>query len=151
MNLQPFVSKMERSKISVMVGNIGLGGPTMTMKLDWSKLMVVKEKLKKKWDFEEDKNLIFVYTTQNGPKKEVVQFKDFLNFFWNLYDNSEDIKSISVLDANGTIVYRHKNINSSGEEIPIGNGNNLILLWNKLTPTQKNTHMKILLTEIYND
>lgn len=124
----------------------------MAIKLNWQKIYEVQSSLRDERSFNDDTPLVFVLVMKDDTQqKRTVKFKDFLKFFWFIYDSNRiTVKSLVVQDKAGNVLYKHKHTSGGGEEIPQGGKPHLIENWSDLTDLQKETHLKILIAQIQN-
>ena len=122
----------------------------MNINVDWDKLRKVERHLNETATLTEETEIVFVMIMSDGsPKKSVVKFKDFLNFFWALSDNANyNVITLVVQDKEGRILYRHKQLTTGNEEIPVGGNAGLFAQWATLTPQEKETYTRLCIAQI---
>ena len=122
----------------------------MSINVDWDKLKAVEKHLSEVATLRPETEIIFVMIMNDGsPKKSVVKFKDFLNFFWALSENSRYcIVTLVVQDKEGRILYRHKQVTAGNEEIPVGGNAGVFSQWTTLPPEEKETYIRLMIAQI---
>ena len=121
----------------------------MNLRVDWEKLTSVHTHLNSLMPADADINFIMIL--QNGTvKRATIKFKDFLAFFWNIYDNvNYNIAALIVQDDEGHTLYRHKRLTTGNEEIPMGGHTSVIEHWSALTQQEKDMYVQMTLAQIY--
>jgi len=121
----------------------------MNINVDWDKLKAIEKHLSENATLTPETEIIFVMIMNDGsPKKSIVKFKDFLNFFWALSENSQySIVTLVVQDKEGRILYRHKQVTPGNEEIPVGGNAGVFRQWATLTPEEKDTYIRLLIAQ----
>jgi len=120
----------------------------MSIRIDWSKLKSVHERLKSNTKDNEEITFIMVLR-DHAIKKRVIEFKYFLDFFWKISEDSrQDVINLAVQNSKGHIIYRHKQITTGNEEVPIGGNANIILNWNNFMSDRKNTLVRMTIAQI---
>lgn len=122
----------------------------MSINVDWNKLRAIHKSLVTNNGLRDETEVVFLMMLDDGKaKKAVVKFKDFLEFFWALYDNKElRVFTLVVQDKEGRVLYRHKRLNVANEEIPDGGNAAVIQHWGALTPEEKETYMRLLVAQV---
>lgn len=122
----------------------------MMIKVDWEKLKQVHQNLIKQEELNDNTDIIFIMITKDGKaKKSIIKFKDFMSFFWLLSENKEfSILTLVIQDKTGRILYRHKQYNTSNEEIPDGGNGVIVQNWNNLTEQNKELFMRLMISQI---
>lgn len=120
----------------------------MSIRIDWEKLRNIHNDLSESMNAEEE--ILFTLLMDDGSAKRAsVKFKDFMNFFWSLSENSKfSICAIVVQDIDGRILYRHKQVTRGNEEVPIGGNENIILRWPTFTQEEKELLVRITIAQI---
>ena len=121
----------------------------MAIKLNWEKVQRVHKELQAK-GYTESTPLTFILFMSDGtPRKSEIVFGDFMKVFWMLSD-AEDLRITSLLVQNksGSVLYRHKKVNSGNEEIPNGGNTEVITAWPKLTAGQKSMYTRMMIAQI---
>lgn len=121
----------------------------MSIKLDWERLRKIYTNLVDN-GIDPEAELLFLLILNDGSvKKANVKFKGFMGFFWDMSENTTwHVIGISVQDKEGRVLYRHRQITSGNEEIPIGGNVNVLQHWVALTPEEKETYMRLLIAQI---
>jgi len=122
----------------------------MSINVDWRKLRAIHKNLVKNNGLRDDAKVVFLMMLSDGKAKRAeVKFKDFLEFFWALSDNDElNVYTLVVQDKEGRILYRHKRLNASNEEIPDGGNAAVIQHWGALTSEEKETYLRLLVAQV---
>jgi hypothetical protein len=122
----------------------------MSIKLDWEKLCAVhKHLLELPTLTDETKIIIIMVMSDYKQKKSVVKFKDFLRFLWSLSEDPRlNVVTLVAQDEEGRILYRHKTMTAGGEEVPIGGNENVVVHWNALTQSEKDTYIRLIVSQI---
>jgi len=123
----------------------------MAIKLNWNTLSDVKSDLEKTWKLKANSKVVFVLLLKDGTHhKKTIKFADFLKFFWFIYDSTKfHVKGLVVTDTSGKVLYRHRQTNGEHEEIPNGGNVHIFERWATMTDDQKDAHLNILLSQIY--
>jgi len=122
----------------------------MRIKLDWEKLCAVhKHLLELPTLTDETKIIIIMVMSDYKQKKSVVKFKGFLRFLWSLSEDPRlNVVTLVAQDEEGRILYRHKTMTAGGEEVPIGGNENVVVHWNALTQSEKDTYIRLIVSQI---
>jgi len=123
----------------------------MAIKLNWNVLSDVKSDLEDTWKLKPETKVTFVLLMKDGSHhKKTIKFSEFLKFFWFIYDSTNfHVKGLVVTDTTGKILYRHRQTTGEHEEIPNGGNVHIFDRWNNMTDGQKDAHLNILLSQIY--
>lgn len=121
----------------------------MSINVDWEKLRRVEQHLHEVTPLTPESEITFVMIMSDGsPKKSIIKFKDFLNFFWALSENTQyQIVTLIVQDKEGRVLYRHKQLTAGNEEVPIGGNAGVFAQWATLTPAEKETYVRLLIAQ----
>ena len=120
----------------------------MSIKVDWEKLRMVQYHLTENVS-DEDEILFTLLIRDGSTKRHVVKFKDFLNFFWSISENTNyNVYTVLVQDTEGRVLYRHKQLTNGNEEIPIGGNESVILHWGALTSKEKDMFVRLTVAQI---
>lgn len=122
----------------------------MSINIDWEKLRAVYSDLVDQDNIDHEAEIMFLMILSDGrPKKSIIKFKDFMNFFWSISENKEVcVATLVVQDKEGRILYRHKQSTSGNEEIPDGGHAGVVQHWIALEDHEKETYLKILMAQI---
>lgn len=122
----------------------------MAIKINWKTLLEVKESLASTKNLTADTSVIFVLLLKDGThQKKTVKFKDFLKFFWFMYDSTKfHVKGLVVTDLSGNILYRQQQAHVQNTT-PSGGSVHIFTRWKSLTEEQKDAFLNILLAQIY--
>lgn len=122
----------------------------MSIHLDWEKLRTVYQELIDHSGLAAENDIIIIMVLSDGkPKKAVIKFKEFLNFFWTISENKDlHVSTLIVQDKESRILYRHKQRTSGAEEIPDGGHAGIIQSWCALTEEEKDSYLRILIAQI---
>jgi hypothetical protein len=100
----------------------------------------------------EDDQILFQCVSRNtktGKKAELkkrVQYKSFLQVFWDLCETPLQIISVIITNASGDKIYSHRNRHP--EQMPIGGTPFVITNWGKWNDEQKELWLKITMAQI---
>lgn len=120
----------------------------MAIKLNWERVKQLHADLESDGWKEEDKLLIIIIAKDGKPKKAIITFKDLYRFCWDMSDNKiEDALTFLIQDAEGRVLYRHRQI-VGNEEIPIGGSSDVITHWAALTDEEKQIYITMLVAQI---
>jgi len=119
------------------------------IKIDWEKLKSIHQHLVDSQIIEPDMDVIFAMVLSDGTvKRSAIKFKDFLSFFWSISEKPQfDIVALVAQDKEGRILYRHRQLRGN-EEIPTGGNANVIIHWDALTPEEKETYIRLMVSQI---
>ena len=122
----------------------------MSINVDWDKLRAIEKHLSEATPLMPETEIIFVMIMGDGtPKKSIIKFKDFLNFFWSISENTNyNVITLVVQDKEGRILYRHKQMTAGNEEIPAGGNAGVFYQWATLTPEEKTTYVRLMVAQI---
>ena len=124
----------------------------MTIKLNWKTVMEVQADLASTKNLAADSSVIFVLLLKDGThQKKTVKFKDFLKFFWFMYDSKKFyVRGLVVTDMSGNTLYRQQQTNTK-HSIPTGGNVHLFERWKSLNAEQKDAYLNIVLAQIYDN
>jgi hypothetical protein len=122
----------------------------MAIKVNWKTLLEIKEELATTKNLTADTSVIFVLLLKDGThQKKTIKFKDFLKFFWFMYDSTKFyVKGLVVTDLNGNILYRQQQAQIQNA-LPSSGNTHIFTRWNSLNEEQKDAFISILLAQIY--
>lgn len=122
----------------------------MAIKVNWKTLLEVKESLATTKNLTADTSVIFVLLLKDGThQKKTIKFKDFLKFFWFMYDSTKFyVKGLVVTDLSGNILYRQQQAQAQ-TNTPSGGSVHIFTRWKSLNEEQKDAYLDILLAQIY--
>lgn len=122
----------------------------MAIKVNWKTLLEVKDNLAITKHMTADTSVIFVLLLKDGThQKKTIKFKDFLKFFWFMYDSTKFyVKGLVVTDLSGNILYRQQQAQTQ-INTPSGGSVHIFTRWKSLNEEQKDAYLDILLAQIY--
>lgn len=122
----------------------------MSIKIDWEVLTQTHKKLAEGTELEDNSEITFVVVLKDKTVKKIfIPFKEFLSFIWSIANNSHyNIVTLVAQDSKGRILYRHKQLNSSNEEIPVGGDADVLIHWSALTDEEKDMYIRITIAQI---
>jgi hypothetical protein len=116
----------------------------MLPQLNWNVICSRQKQLSK--DYKSKDPIVFTILFKNNQTlRKVIEFKDFLKFFWYIYDNNKiSITDLIVSDSDGNELYKHV----LTEKLPKDSSNHAVQHWNSLNDSQKETYLKILYAQL---
>ena len=122
----------------------------MSIRFDWEKLRAIHKDLSELPTLTNETKIVFTIVMSDYKQvKSTIKFKDFLVFLWALSDNPDrSVITLIAQDTEGRILYRHKTQTAGDEEIPVGGNENVVVHWNALPQSAKDTYIRLMVSQI---
>jgi hypothetical protein len=124
----------------------------MMLNVNWPQLRKTYADLKESHELKDEDQILFqcvsrdIKSGQKTALKRQVQYKEFLQVFWDLCETHLQILSITITTSNGNQIYQHRSRHP--EQMPIGGTPFIIANWNKWDDDQKELWLKIAMAQI---